>query len=44
MESISLFSDKTKFADFYWKNADASRTQNDCHVMHIFFGSSLGKV
>ena len=26
------------------KNADVSRTQGVCHVIHIFFGSSLGKV
>ena len=32
-----------KFADFRWKNADVSRTQRVCHVIHIFFGSSLGK-
>ena len=28
---------------FSWKNADASRTQEVCHVINIFFGSSLGK-
>ena len=27
-----------------WKNADISRTQAVCHAIHIFFGSSLGKV
>ena len=26
------------------KNADASRDQVVCHVIYIFFGSSLGKV
>ena len=25
-------------------NAHISRTQGVCHVIHIFFGSSLGKV
>ena len=43
MQSISVFLDITKFADFWWKNADVSRSQV-CHVIHIFFGSSLGKV
>ena len=44
MESISIFLDIVKFADFRWKNADVSRTQGVCHLIHIFFGSSLGKV
>ena len=44
MQSISVFSNVAKFADFRWKNADFSRTQAMCHVIHIFFGSSLGKV
>ena len=26
------------------KNADVSATQDVCHVVHIFFESSLGKV
>ena len=26
------------------KNADISRTQGVCHVIHIFFGYFLGKV
>ena len=42
--TISVFLDKMRFADFRWKNADASRTQGLCHVIHIFFESSLGKV
>ena len=33
-----------KFADFQWKNAHVSTTQGVCYVIHIFFGSSLGKV
>ena len=44
MQSISVFLDITKVADFRWKNADDSRTQGVCHVIYIFFGSSLGKV
>ena len=44
MESKSVFLDKAKFADFRLKKADVSRTQKVCHVIHIFFGSSLGKV
>ena len=44
MESISIFLDIVKFADFRWKNADVSRTQGVCHLILIFFGSSLGKV
>ena len=44
MQPISVFLDRGKFVDFLWKNADVSRTQGVCHVIHIFFGSSLGKV
>ena len=44
MESISVFLDIAKFADFRLKNADVSRTQGMCHVIYTFFGSSLGKV
>ena len=43
MQSISVFSDIAKFADFQRKNADVSRTQGVCHLIHIFFGSSLGE-
>ena len=42
-QSISVFLDITKFANFWWKNADISWTQEVCHVIH-FFLSSLGKV
>ena len=38
------FLDIAKFADFLWKNADVSRTQGVCYVIHIFVGSPLGKV
>ena len=44
MQHISVFLDLAKFADFWRKNVDVSRTQGVCHVIHIFFGSSLGKV
>ena len=44
MQSISVFLDITKFADFPRKNTDVSRTQWVCHVFHIFFECSLDKV
>ena len=44
MPSLFVFSDIGKFADFWWKSADVGKTQGVCHVIHIFFGSSLGKV
>ena len=44
MKSISVFLDIRKFADLRWKNADVIRTQGVCHVIHIFFGSSLDQV
>ena len=44
MQSISAFLDIAKFADFQRKNADVSRTQGVCHMIHIFFGTSLGKL
>ena len=43
MKFIFVFLGIAKFADFRCKNTDASRTQGVCHVIHIFFGSSLGK-
>ena len=36
MQSISVFLDVTKFADFWWKRADVSRTQMMYHVIYIF--------
>ena len=36
--------DLAKFADFRWRNGYGSRTQGVCNVIHIFFGSSVGKV
>ena len=44
MQSISVFFDIAKFVDLRRKNADVSRTQVVCHVIHIFFGSFLVKV
>ena len=44
MQSVYVFLDITKFADARRKNADVSRTHGVCHVIHIFFGSSLGKI
>ena len=44
MHSISLFLDITKIADLWWKNADLSKSYGVCHVVYIFFESSLGKV
>ena len=38
------FSDIAKFADFRWKNANVSRNQGMCHVIHVFLGSVLGQV
>ena len=42
MQSITVFFDITKVADFRWRNADVSRAQEACHENYIFFGSSLG--
>ena len=40
----TVFLDIAKFADFRWKNADVSRTQEVCQVINIFLGYSLGEV
>ena len=40
----NLEADITKIADFRWKSADVSRTQEVYHMIYVFFGSSLGKV
>ena len=37
MQSVSAFLDIAKYADFRWKNADVSRTEVVCNVIHIFF-------
>ena len=44
MQSISVFLDITKVADFQRKNANVNRTLGICHVIYLFFGSFLGKV
>ena len=44
IQSLSVFLDIAKFADFAWKTTDVSRTKGECHVVYILFGSSLGKV
>ena len=41
MQSIPVFPDILKIADFRRKEADVSRTQGVCHVI---YGSPLGKV
>ena len=44
MQSLSVFLNITKIADFWVKNADVTRTQGVCHVIYTFFRSSLGKL
>ena len=44
MQSIPIFLDITKVADFQLKNADVSGTKVMCCVIYAFFGSHLGKV
>ena len=44
MQSVSVFLDMAKFADFRQKKDDVSRTQGFCHVIHTIFGLALGKV
>ena len=44
MLSISVFCDIAKPPEFQWKSADFNRTKWVCQVIHVFFGSSLGKV
>ena len=43
-QSMSVFLDIEKFTSFRWKNAHVSKTPGFCHLIHIFFGSTLGKV
>ena len=40
----NLEAEITKIADFRWKSADVSRTQEVYHMIYVFFGSSLGKI
>ena len=44
MQSVSVFLDIAKIADFWWKNANLSGTQVVCHVIDVSFGSFLDKV
>ena len=44
MQSISVFLDIAKYADFRSKNADVSRTQKMSHVIYVSFRPSLVKV
>ena len=44
MQSISVLLDTAKFAGFWLKNADASRTQGLGHLIHTFSVFSLSKV
>ena len=36
MQSVYVYLDIAKFADFRWKIADVSRTHGMCHVIYIF--------
>ena len=42
--AIYIVLDIKKITEFHWKNADVGITREMYHVIHIFFGSSLGKV
>ena len=44
MQSIPVFFDIAKFADFRQKVVDVSKTPEGCPVIYIFFGSFLDKV
>ena len=44
MQSISVFFDITKVANFSSKKADVTGNQEKCHVIYILFGSSLGTI
>ena len=44
MQFIAVFFDTAKVADFWWKGPEVSKTQWVCHVIYMFFLSSLGKV
>ena len=44
MQSVSAFFDIAKFANFRQKYTYVSKSQGVCHVIHIFLGSSVGKV
>ena len=44
MQSMHVFLDIEKFADFLWKIGDVSKMQVVCHVILIFFWSFFDKV
>ena len=44
MQSLSVFSNTTKIADFRVKKCCSHTVQGEWYVIYIFFGSSLGKV
>ena len=44
MQSITVFFDIAKFADFHLENFDVRRIQGVYHVIHTIFGSTFGKV
>ena len=44
MQSIFVFQDIKKVANFRLKNTDVSRIEGVYHVINMFFGFSLGKV
>ena len=39
MQSVSLFLDIIKVADFHWNNADVSKTEGLRDLTYLFFGS-----
>ena len=44
MQSVSVFLDIGKFADFGWKNTHVSKNQGAGHDIHILITPSLGSV
>ena len=44
MQSLPVFPDIRETADFRWKNADVSRTQEVYYVIYVSFRSYLGTV
>ena len=36
MQSISVFLDIAKLVNFWQKNAEVSRTKQECHLIHRF--------
>ena len=44
MQSISVFFDIGKFAEFWWRNAEISSNQEWYHMIHVLFESFLGNI